>query len=186
MKFKPLALVTAATLLIVGCTDTPSAVVKCFCQQLDSQRKAELQDDNGVPTTVWPDIGKVDICIQTSRGGSLDDADGALQQERRTGALDGDDGVVLCTTAGYQVDETTPEPASPAVMQAARESFCKIFAEPEAPDGESEEQITADSKKKTEQQISTFAAQMGISQQAAETALNRAASESEAGKFKCP
>jgi len=186
MKFKTLALVTAATLLVVGCTDTPSTVVRCFCRQLDSQRKAELQDDNGVPTTVWPDIDKVDTCIQTSRGGSLNDADGALQQERRTGALDGDDGVVLCTTAGYQVDETAPEPASAAVMQAARESFCKIFAEPPAPAGESDEQTTADSKKKTEQQIATLASQMGISEQDAETALNRVASESVASKFKCP
>jgi hypothetical protein len=44
MKFKALALVTAATLLVVGCTDTPGTadtpgtVVRCFCPQLDSQK----------------------------------------------------------------------------------------------------------------------------------------------------
>lgn len=163
-----------------------STVVRCFCLQLDAQRKAEIETQNGVPITTWPDIGRVDTCIQTTLGVGPDDADEALQQERHTGALGGDDGVALCSAAGYSVDETTPEPASPAITQAARESFCKIFAEPPAPDEESTEQITADSKKKTEQQIATFAAQMGISQQAAETALNRAASDFEAGKFKCP
>jgi hypothetical protein len=161
-------------------------VMRCFCQRLDAQRKAEVETQNGVPTTTWPDIGKVDTCIQTTLGLGPDDADGALQQERHTGALDGDDGVALCSAAGYSVDETTPEPASLAVTQGARESNCRMMAEPAAPDAESIEQITADSKKKTAQQIATFAAQMGISQKAAETALNRAASDFEAGKFKCP
>jgi hypothetical protein len=183
-----------ASLLLIGCTksssdveDTDTVVLHCFCQQLDTERKAEAQEHSCVPTTVWPDMSKVGNCIQTTLGVDHDAADRAFLQTRMNGALkEQNDGVAVCSSAGYSVDETTPEPASPAITQAARESTCKIFAEPPAPDGESTEQITADPRKKTEQHIAAFAAQMGISQQAAETALDRAASDFSAGKFKCP
>jgi hypothetical protein len=199
MKFTLVLAAAVASLLFVGCTtpssdaeDPDTVVLRCFCQQLDTERKAEAQQSQGgvvagVPTTRWPMVDpEVENCIQTTLGVDHDAADHAFLQVRQQGALKGqNDGVDVCSSAGYSVDETTPEPARPGVMQAARESNCRMLAEPPAPDGESVEQITADSKKKTEQQIATFAAQMGISQQAAETALNRAAAEMEAGTFDC-
>jgi hypothetical protein len=199
MKFTLVLAAAGASLLFVGCT-TPSSnaegpdtvVLRCFCQQLDTERKAEAQRSQGgvvagVPTTRWPMVDPaVENCIQTTLHIDHDAADRAFLQVRLQGALKGqNDGVDVCSSAGYSVDETTPEPASPGVMQAARESNCRMMAEPPAPEGESLEQITADSKKETEQRIATFAAQMNISKQEAETVLNRAAAQMEAGKFDC-
>lgn len=202
MKFTLVSAATVASLLFVGCTspssnaeDPDTIVMRCFCHQLDTERKAEAQQSqggfvDGVPVTRWPTIDpEVENCIQTTLGVDHKAADDAFLRVRLLGVLKGQgDGVAVCASAGYSVDETTPEPASPAVMQAARASCCKMMAETKvAPAGESAEQILADptDAKELEQQTATFAAQMNISKQEAEIVLNRAAAEMRV-TFNCP
>ena len=76
MKLGAVALTLALGSLVAAPTfaaSTSTTVLRCFCQQLDTQRKAEAQRSQGgivtgVPTTTWPDIDQVDTCIQTTLG----------------------------------------------------------------------------------------------------------------------
>ena len=204
MKLGAVALTLALGSLVAAPTfaaSTSTTVLRCFCQQLDTQRKAEAQRSQGgivtgVPTTTWPDIDQGDTCIQTTLGIDHDAAASAFLETRTNGALAGiNEGITVCAASGYSVDETTPEPASPAIMQAARDSFCKMMAETkELPantfEGKSFEQmkaqIQADAKREGDQIYTAFAAQVGVSKQMAETVLSRASAERDVGKFKCP
>jgi hypothetical protein len=206
MKLRAVALTFALSIFVAAPAFAESIALRCFCQQLDTQRKAEAQISHGtydgvpdiaLPITTWPDIGQVDTCISTTLGITPDAADNALQEERRVGALQGDDGVALCSAAGYAVDETPPEPAGPAVMQAARDATCKMMTEAAKDSkffaGETPEQVHAQIQankaadaRTDHQRDAAFATQVGVSQQVAAAAIDRAAAESLAGKFKCP
>lgn len=205
MKLRAMILILALGAFVTAPAFAESIALRCFCQHLDTQRKAEAQISHGtydgvpspaLPITTWPDIGQVDTCISTTLGITPDAADNALQEERRVGALQGDDGVALCSAAGYSV-ETPPEPAGPAVMQAARDAICKMSAEAAKDSrffaGETPEQVRAQiqadkaaNERDDHQRDAALATQVGVSQQVAAAAINRAAEESLAGKFKCP
>jgi hypothetical protein len=54
MKLRAVALTLAFSTFVAApafAEPTSSTVLRCFCQQLDAQRKAEVATQNGVPIT---------------------------------------------------------------------------------------------------------------------------------------
>jgi len=161
----------ALVVIVAGCSSgepapskevTGAIVVGCFCSELVTERASEAQRNAGVPVSVWPSLPPVYECIRKDLRVDDKGAEQAWTEARVNGLLRGqNDGTKICAGVGYSVDQTAPEPASPA-----RKIVCRMWA---ATPGR--EQSTAAMRRE-------LITHHGVSQTVAEAALNRAAAES--------
>ena len=103
-------------------------MVRCFCDTLSARRKSDARENSGVPNTVWPDYHEVDVCVERLSGVDEKQADEAWLKQRWK-ALQGNDGKVICQTAGMPVYDGEPPPVGPEIMQEAREEYDRISRE---------------------------------------------------------
>lgn len=157
-------------------TTVQAAAFSCFCTELKAERHAEAEK-NGVSGLGWPDVDRVESCVETTLHTDHDTAHAAWLELRVNGQLRGKgsgDTLTLCSAAGYDVAETTPEPASEEVMSAARKIYCKMITS--GPDHVPSEA----------QMQRALMVPYHISKKQAGVALDRAAVENTAGTFACP
>jgi hypothetical protein len=112
-----------------------------------------------------------------------------------SGALAGmNDGRTVCIAAANPVFSGEPRLAGPEVMQGAREALCQETDEERAtgakdhstPTTDDLKAIDADARAERSAEEAKIAAEFHISNELADVALNRAASEWVAGRFECP
>ena len=175
--------------------DPDTVALDCFCSALKSVRHSEALEPNseGVPWRDIPDVNAVEKdCIQPRLGFDQKQADDAWFHARLVGPFkNADGGVSVCTAAGYSVDESTPEPASEDLMNAARQAICQDLDEAIAAAAKDNSTPSTDpkvfeDKARSDQSAmdAKFAARFHISNELADAALRRAGAEMKpVGKF---